>query len=192
MPPDRILPLAFTACAALAACSSTVHLPLQQPINATPQVVRLGVPNEAIGTQNDPTYGVVGGFTTQIYSQILGFSPGQQIVIMNAEGDGATQHTFGDTGSTSGFPMNTNLSTTSSNQSTISPGGNFQTGTINSQQTVGPITLMRGIYYIGCAYHYASNGMRDVLIVQPSATPGPQGTAPPGIATPAPGATPSY
>ena len=189
---DRVLPLAFTACAMLAACSSTVHLPLQQPINATPQVVRLGVPNEAIGTQTDAVYGVVGGFTTQVYSQILGFSPGQQIVIMNAEGDGMTQHTFGDTGSTSGFPTNANLSTSSSHQSTIAPGANFQTGTINSQQAVGPFTLARGIYYIGCAFHYASNGMRDVLIVQANATPGPQGTAPPGIATPAPGTTPSY
>ena len=107
-----------------------------------------------------------------------------QIMVHN--GQSGAPHTLGDTGATGSFPVNqpAELSTTASGGSTISAG--FQTGTINPGQELGPFTLTAGTYLIGCAYHYQSNGMRDVLVVAAGATPGPPATPPAGDPTPAP------
>jgi hypothetical protein len=43
------------------------------------------------------------------------------------------------------------------------------------------VILEKGKYLIGCAYHYKlafPYKMRDVLVVEKGATPGPQATAP--------------
>jgi cytochrome oxidase Cu insertion factor (SCO1/SenC/PrrC family) len=37
--------------------------------------------------------------------------------------------------------------------------------------------LQAGTDYVGCAFHYESNTMRDVIVVSANATPGPQGRA---------------
>jgi plastocyanin len=34
-----------------------------------------------------------------------------------------------------------------------------------------------GIYLFGCAFHY-SEGMHDVIVIKPNATPGPEATPP--------------
>ena len=149
---------------------------------STQQVVRLSLPTTAIGTVNDPSYGTVGGYTQTIYSQVLAFAPGSQIMIQNAQTVNPTPHTLGDLGGS--FNSGSTLSTTASSGSTFSSG--FQSGTINAGAAVGPFTLAAGTYYIGCAFHYASNQMRDVLVVSAAATPGPQGTQPPTSATPQP------
>src|ERR1700688_624187 len=154
--------------------------PTNPPVN-TQQVVRLALPSSSMGTENDPTFGMVGGFTQATYSQVLGFAPGAQIMIQNDQG--GVQHTLGDTGGTSGFNSGAALSMTASGGSTFSSG--FQTGTLTPGQMVGPITLTAGTYYIGCAFYYASNQMRDVLVVSAGAQPGPQATLMPG-ATPPP------
>jgi hypothetical protein len=163
--------------------------PTPAPTNgsqSTQQVIKVALPTTAIGTENDPTYGMVGGFTANTYSQVLGFAPGSQVMIANA--DNNTPHTLGDTGGHGSFPSNgAALSTTASGGTTFSNG--FQTGALNPGQSVGPITLSAGTYYIGCAFHYSTNSMRDVLVVAASATPGPQGTPPPG-ASPAPSGNP--
>jgi hypothetical protein len=159
------------------------------PVATTPpvshqQVILLALPTSQMGYFNSQ-YGMIGGYTQSLTSQVLGFSPGQQVMIQNAQsmGNGAPPHTLGDTGAQSFIP-NPPLSTTASGGSTLSAG--FQSGTINPGQSIGPITLAAGTYYIGCAYHYSSLGMRDVLIVAPNAQPGPAGTPPPGQ-TPPPG-----
>jgi hypothetical protein len=193
--PAALVIVALTAFAA--ACSggggggtpmpTTTTTPSPTPTSSTSsqQVVRLALPTTAMGVENDPTFGLVGGFTQTGFSQVLGFAPGAQIMIQNAQSAGsAVQHTLGDTGGTSGFPASPPLSTTASGGSTFSSG--FQTGTLNPGQIVGPITLTSGTYYIGCAFHYASNQMRDVLVVAAGAQPGPQATQPPGAATPPP------
>jgi hypothetical protein len=164
----------------------TTPTPTNPPLS-TQQVVRLALPTTAIGAVNDPTYGLIGGYTQAQYSQVLGFATGSQIMIQNDQA--SLQHTLGDTGGTSSFPANPNLSTTATTSSTFS--GGFQSGTLNPGQIVGPFTLAAGVYYIGCAFHYQTNNMRDVLVVSANAAPGPQATAQAGIPTPNP-TDPSY
>jgi hypothetical protein len=151
---------------------------------STQQVVSLALPTTSIGSQINPTYGEIGGYTQSTYSQILGFAPGQQIMIRN--GQAGVPHTLGDTGASGSFPavQPAALSFTGTGSKTLSSG--WQSGTIAPGSLIGPITLSAGTYLIGCAYHYQSNGMRDVLVVAPNATPGPQATPPPSVPTPVP------
>jgi hypothetical protein len=155
--------------------------PTQGP---TSQVVKVALPTSAIGTIMS-TYGILGGYTQTGQSQILGFVPGQQIEIENAQNASTgIPHTLGDTGGSGSFPTTTGLSL----QSNTADGGKFaagfQTGSIEPGSLRGPFTLQSGTYFIGCAYHYASNNMRDVLFVAANATPGPQATPPPGQTSP--------
>ena len=156
---------------------------LAPPANSTQQVISLALPTTAIGRENDPVFGAVGGYSQQAYSQVLGFVPGTQVMIRN--GDSARPHTLGDTGASS-FPSGqpAALSLTGTGTATFASG--WQSGTIASGKLIGPITLQSGTYFIGCAYHYASDGMRDVLVVAANATPGPQATQAPGAPAPAP------
>ncbi len=47
------------------------------PPGTTQQVVRAALPSSAIGTENDPTFGLIAGYTQTQTSQVLGYSPGQ-------------------------------------------------------------------------------------------------------------------
>src|SRR5580704_19095822 len=96
------------------------------PPVSTQQVVRVSLPTTSIVVENDPTYGLVAGYTEQSYSQVLAFAPGQQIMIENAQ-SGDTPHTLGDTGGTNSFPSDPKLSLSGSGGTTLSKG--FQTGT---------------------------------------------------------------
>jgi hypothetical protein len=139
----------------------------------------MALPTSAIGSINDPTYGLIGGYTQTTFSQSLAFAPGSQIMIRN--GQSGVPHTF-NVVSTTGFTAPT--SGNAAGGSTIASG--FATGTVNPTTTVGPFTLAAGIYYIGCFFHYTSNTMRTVLNVAANATPGPQATPQPQQ-TPPPG-----
>jgi hypothetical protein len=156
------------------------------PIVSTQQVVIAALPSSVMGERTDPTFGPIGGFTQQTFSQVLGFAPGSQIMVQN--GQTSTPHTLGVV-STTGFDAGGALSASATGGSTIQAG--FNTGTINPGALVGPFTLVAGTYYIGCAFHYGSApSMRTVLQVAANATPGPQATAPPGsVSTPDPGRT---
>ena len=171
---------------ALAACGGGANGGSAPMSPSTPhsnqQVVLIALPTSAMGYQAS-AYGTIGGYTQQASSQVLGFVPGQQVMLKNAQanGQGAPPHTLGDTGSQS-FVGNPPLTTTPSGGTTLAPG--FQSGTIAPGASIGPVTLTAGTYYIGCAYHYTQYGMRDVLIVAPDAGPGPQATPPPGQSPP--------
>ena len=161
--------------------------PTSTPVS-TQQVVKMALPTTAMGVIQDPTYGTIGGYTQALYSQTLAFAPGSQIMIENAQV--GTPHTFG-VDSTTGFDTTgAALNTSATGGSTIQAG--FNTGAVNGGTSVGPFTLAAGTYYIGCAFHFQSNTMRTVLNVAASATPGPQATAPPGLATPPPGGGGGY
>lgn len=146
-----------------------------QAATATPQEITMSLPGStAIGTETDPTFGVVAGYTEQSYSQVLAFVPGAQIMIVNGQAASqGTPHTL-NVLSTTAFPVSPTLTTTAGGGSTIAAG--FQSGVVSAATTIGPFTLTAGLYYIGCGFHYLSSGMRTVLDVAASATPGPQAT----------------
>jgi hypothetical protein len=147
--------------------------PTSTATTSTQQVITMALPSTAMGSRSDPTFGLIGGFTQQQYSQVLGFAPGAQIMIQN--GQNGLPHTLGVV-STTGFDSGSSLSLQPTGGSTIQAG--FNTGNINGGALVGPFTLTAGTFYIGCAYHYQSDTMRTVLQVAANATPGPQATPP--------------
>jgi hypothetical protein len=157
------------------------------PPVSTQQVVIAALPSSVMGSRTDATFGTIGGYTQQTFSQVLGFAPGSQIMVQN--GQTSTPHTLGVVSTTGFDATGSALSASASGGSTIQAG--FNTGTINPGALVGPFTLVAGTYYIGCAFHYSSApSMRTVLQVAANATPGPQATAPPGsTSTPDPGRT---
>ena len=161
-----------------------VATPTPTPTTSTQQVVTMALPTSVMGSRMDPTFGLIGGYTQQTYSQVLAFAPGSQIMVHN--GQAAVPHTLGVV-STTAFTSGAALSTSATGGSTISTG--FNTGTVVGGGNAGPFTLAAGTYYIGCAFHYASNAMRTVLQVATGATPGPQATPPVPNATPSPGGT---
>lgn len=161
--------------------------PTPPPHNA--QVIRVAIPDSAIGTIAT-TYGEIGGYTQMSTSQVLGFVPGQKVEIENAQST-SIPHTLGDTGGNGSFPSSANLSLSRNTPNGGKLKHGFQTGTLQAGDLVGPFTLQQGVYFIGCAYHYQSNQMRDVLVVAANATPGPQATSPPGE-TPPPSGSGGY
>lgn len=161
--------------------------PATSPPVSTQQVVSMALPQSTIGQETDPTWGLIGGFTQTTGSQVLAFAPGSQVMLKNLASN--VQHTLDviASGVTPGMPFpSTSPSLNAAGGSTI--GAGFASGPLNGGQLAGPFTLAQGTYYIGCAFHYLSNGMRGVLIVQANATPGPQATPPPsGGGNPCPG-----
>jgi len=187
----------FVAAAVLAACggggssggSSYVAppTPTATPTASSQQVITAALPSTAIGAINDPTYGPIGGYTQSSYSQTLGFAPGSQVMIRN--GQASVPHTF-NVISTTSFPASPSFSTTSSGSSTIN--SSFASGTLAGGALSGPYTLATGTYYIGCAFHYASNTMRTVLNVSATAAAGPSATPAPGSTSTPPGGGGGY
>jgi len=184
----RDLFCAAFAAALLAGCgggSGGTAAPAPIPTTvSTQQVVSAQFPGEGLGVETDPIYGAVTGFTQQSTSQVLGFAPGSQIMVRNL--DSGIPHTLSVV-STTGFTANPTLSTTAAGDTTI--GAGFSSGAVTAGTLAGPFTLATGVYYLGCAYHYVSNGMRTVMVVATGATPGPQATPDAGATQPPVGGT---
>jgi protein SCO1 len=146
--------------------------------------IGISIPTGPIGMENDPVWGTIGGFTQSTTSQVLAFPPGTKITLQNLSS--TDPHTFNVIALTSGpppkFPANPNLSFDAKGNGQLGTG--FASGIINPMQNVTVTLSKPGIYLIGCAFHYLI-GMRDVIQVSASATPGPQATAGP---TPKPAA----
>ena len=129
-----------------------------------------------IGTETDPTFGVVSGYTQQTYSQVLAFVPGAQIMIRQRSRLGVSA--YAQRALANVVPATvTGADDRRPAAATLAAG--FGSGSITGGTSIGPITLTAGLYYIGCGFHYLSNGMRTVLNVATAATPGPQATAVP-------------
>jgi protein SCO1/2 len=113
---------------------------------------------------------------------VLAFAPGSKITLQNLSS--TDPHTFNIIALTAGpppkFPANPNLSFTATGHGQLGTG--FASGIINPKDSVTVTLSKPGIYLFGCAFHY-SLGMRDIIQVSTSATPGPQ-------ASPQPTATP--
>lgn len=185
----RIFALCLLASAALAACgggggygggSNPPPNPGPTgPAGVTGNTIGFSLPDGTIGMVNDPTFGMVGGYTQHIYSQTLAFPPGTVVTLRNLSN---TPHTL-NVLSTTAFPAQpAALSTAASGTSTLD--ANYASGSVAAGGTVSVTLANAGTYYIGCAYHFNdANSMRDVLVVQSGAQPGPQATPQPSTGT---------
>ena len=147
------------------------------PLNANS--VGIALPTGSIGVETDPTWGSVGGYTQRTYSQVLAFAPSTTITLVNLSS--TTAHTFNVIGTASAPPANFPVSPTFA---TVNSGATlnstYSSGNIAAGASV-TVTLPAtpGTFLLGCAYHYGTNQMRDVIQVSASATPGPQANPPP-------------
>lgn len=186
-----ILAAAGLAALALAACGgggssgyggggggTTPGVPTATHAPVAPTTIGIGLPT-GLGTETDPTWGgPVGGFTEASYSQVLAFPVGTTVTIMNLAS--STAHTLNVIGSAAAppasFPGSPALPTTASGGAL---GTGYSSGSIAGGGSVTVTLSNPGTFLIGCAFHYASNQMRDVIEVSNTATPGPQATPPP-------------
>jgi protein SCO1/2 len=142
--------------------------------------IGIAIPSGKIGVVNDPTWGSVGGYTQRHTSQVLAFPPNSKITITNLSS--STQHTLNVIALNNTPPPNWPASPSLS----INPSGNgvlgvgYASGIINGGKSVTVKLTKPGIYLIGCAFHYLSNQMRDVIEVATGATPGPTASPGPG------------
>jgi plastocyanin len=132
------------------------------------------LPTEGVGTQKNVTWGMIGGFTQMTYAQVLAFPPGTQITVHNLSK--TTEHTFNVVGKTTKAPARfpaKQPSFTPSGGKTLVVG--FASGPIKPGKSITVMLAKSGTYLIECAFHY-KEGMRDVLVVEKTAKPGPQVT----------------
>jgi cytochrome oxidase Cu insertion factor (SCO1/SenC/PrrC family) len=145
----------------------------------TSSAIGVDIPTGQIGVEKDPVWGTVSGYTQQQTSQVLAFPPNVTITVTNLS-TGGVPHTLNVISQTQGppphWPSSPSLSFSPSGNGVL--GSNYASGTINAGQSVKVKLSNPGIYLIGCAFHYISNQMRDVIQVVAGATPGP--TASPG------------
>lgn len=185
----RITIVALAVAAAVAAgCgggggSASAPGPGPQPSISAVPAVQIVLFSKNVGSITQAPFGTVQGFSQQVNSQVLGMSPGQQIMLKN--GDTVT-HTFNVYAAYPTAPPSPagTLDTSSSGTTTLDAG--YRSGPILAGGSVGPLTVTSttGNLYIACAFHFGSNGMQDGVVVQVGATPGPQATVASGGSPP--------
>jgi plastocyanin len=130
------------------------------------------LPSEGVGTENDPVWGTVGGYTQSTTAQVLAFKPGVTITFTNLSK--SISHTLNVVKKVKGppahFPANPSLPTQPMGNGVLGVG--FASGTLGPGKSVSIQLLNKGNYLIGCAFHY-HEGMQDVIRVNAHATPGP-------------------
>lgn len=146
--------------------------------NGSPIAISENLPTDLGRIDDSHWSATVGGFTQATYSQVLGFPPGTMLTITNISG--SIPHTLNVIAKIkkppANFPSNPTLLTSA--HGTVFKKG-FRSGVISPGKSVTVTMAKKGIYLIGCAFHYLSEGMRDVVVVNANATPGPEATPPP-------------
>jgi len=159
-------------------------------VNVPKDTIGEELPGEGIGTQKNKTWGMIGGFTQMRTAQVLAFPPGTKITIHNLSK--TTEHTFDVVAKATGGPAKFPTAPPHVNKrggSMLAVG--FASGPIKPGHSVEVTLSKPGTFLIECAFHY-NQGMQDVLVVEKSAKPGPQGTpAPKPKPTPTNGPTQS-
>jgi hypothetical protein len=145
------------------------------------------LPREGLGDISSPLWHAnLGGFTQRDYSEALAFPPGTKITIRNLSK--TTPHTLDVIAEIKGppaaFPAHPTLSLAARGGDKLQAG--YASGIIQPGHSI-TVVLKKGIYLIGCAFHY-SQGMHDVIVVEDGAKPGPQATP---LPTPSPTPSPS-
>jgi plastocyanin len=130
------------------------------------------LPSEGVKTKQDPSWGLVGGFTQSTTAQVLAFPPGTIVTIKNLSS--SISHTLDVVAKRkkppANFPSNPSLPTQAHGNGILGLG--YASGIIGPGKTVTVTMSHKGNYLIGCAFHYAE-GMQDVVRIFPKATPGP-------------------
>jgi len=147
-------------------------LPFPWPKGAVPQAVRTRLTRLAAAWPADaPRPHLVADrlFASQALLEQLGtlldgLKVGAEVVFVNDDPSGSP-HTASGLG-VSGFPATfANTSATTRSGTAIDSGLTWSTGTLSAGQQSQTFTIpAAGTYYFGCAFHYASNTMRDVLV----------------------------
>jgi plastocyanin len=147
-------------------------LPGPQPSpSPTMPTIHINLFGTANGVFADATFGNVTGYTQQKHAQVLGIAPGTQVILTN---DDNVTHTFNVFAS---FPTPGPQSTAAAPNGGVL-GVGYQSGPLAPGQSTAVLTVTNttGNLFIICGIHYISNGMRDGMVVQVGATPGPQAT----------------
>jgi hypothetical protein len=119
--------------------------------------------NVGLASCADTTYMAVLGFSTDnAHSQVIKIPINSNVTFMGSTGAPHTADLLG-----SSFPAtDTNPATAAAAGADISS-ANFSTGPLNLGASSAVYKAgVAGVYFFGCHFHYASNGMRTVLIVQ--------------------------
>ncbi|MBV9027317.1 MAG: hypothetical protein JO311_01755 [Candidatus Eremiobacteraeota bacterium] len=137
------------------------------------------LPTEGLGQIKDENWeALLGGFTQQKYSEQMAFPPGTKITIRNLSK--SIPHTLDVVKVIAKppavFPKNPNLSVKAHGHGRLGVG--YASGIIKPGKSVTVLLATKGIYEIGCAFHYGE-GMHDVLVVGKFARHGLQATPPP-------------
>lgn len=136
------------------------------------QIIGVNLTNEL--PDNDPTYGTLLGYFNSTgspnnQSSVVDLTAANAVVFEDF--DSVNPHTgsfLGDaTKNGANFPSSFNGSSKKSKAGTIISTTNFSTGNMNPGETSATYNSGSvGFYMFGCAYHYDSNGMRTIVIVQ--------------------------
>ena len=140
--------------------------------NAKAKTFTVGVRLEGEKSDMDATYGKILGYFKGVKSKkthVITIKTGEQVVFMNV--DPALEHTGSFLGDASAGGAN--WPSTFTGSSTASPAGtdistaNFSTGAMSHGSSSATYAAnVPGFYMFGCAFHYQSSGMRDIIIVQ--------------------------
>jgi plastocyanin len=140
--------------------------PTAKPTKAPQITVHIGFNHAQI---TDPTYGNVAFYALSASdpnAQVIDTSVGAEVTFLNDD-PSQSEHTASGLGS-SGFPGSfDNSSGFTSSGTQIDGGLTWSTGTLNHNGRSQVFTIpAAGTYYFGCAFHYDSSGMRDVIVAQ--------------------------
>lgn len=149
-------------------------------------------PSEGIGSVRSVHWkATLGGYTQQRYSEALGFKPHTKITILNLSHN--ITHTLDVVKVVKHppalFPRSPKLPVSKQGGTDLQLG--YASGPIKPGKSVTVTLAKPGIYEFGCAFHYHS-GMKDLIVVEANATPGPQGTPPGSTPSSSPTARSSY
>ena len=133
-------------------------------------VIHINFFGSANGVYTDPAFGNVSGYTQQSHAQVLGLSPGAQVMITNSDTVAHTLNVF------AAYPTPGPQSTAAAPNGGVLAAG-YQTGVLAPGQSTGVLTVTNtpGNLFILCGIHFGM-GMQDGIVVNVGATPGPQAT----------------
>jgi plastocyanin len=140
--------------------------PTAKPTKAPQITIHIGFNHAQV---DDPTFGNVAFYAlgaNDPNAEVVQTSVGAQVTFLNDD-PSQSPHTGSGLGST-GFPGSFDNSSGFTQAGTAIDGGTtWSTGTLGHGQRSQVFTIpSAGTYYFGCAFHYDSSGMRDVIVAK--------------------------